>query len=224
MHLFLVRHGESYVNLPDWTGGPVDAGLTDLGQQQAEQVARWLAGYLPEPTALFASTMKRARETAAAIAAAYGDLPVQHDDRIREIGNCWPDATSINIDAEPPEFADHWASERPYIPIAKDGETWGDFVTRVGRFLYEVVEALPEPDQEAIVVCHGGVINAVLDVVFNVGHWRTLDAWVQNTGIMHLEYDSPRRRQEIWRLHGANMKYHLVDGDGVVPGYPFKAK
>ena len=32
MHLYLIRHGQSYVNLPDWTGVNADEPLTELGQ------------------------------------------------------------------------------------------------------------------------------------------------------------------------------------------------
>ena len=35
MHLYLVRHGQSYVNLPDWAKGNTDEPLTELGQKQA---------------------------------------------------------------------------------------------------------------------------------------------------------------------------------------------
>ncbi|MBN1965144.1 MAG: histidine phosphatase family protein [Anaerolineae bacterium] len=222
MHLFLVRHGESFVNLPDWDGGFVDAGLTPLGQQQAGKVARWLVEFV-RPDAIYSSTMRRARETAQAIADAYG-MAVSHDDRIREIGNCWPDATSINVDETPPDYAEYWASERPFSPVSPEGETWGDFVTRAGRFLTDVCAALPGHDQTALIVSHGGMINAMLDVAFNVGHWRLADVWLRNTSITHLEYNAPHSRQEPWRLHGVNLAYHLVDEYGVAPGYPRLAR
>ena len=65
MHLYLIRHGQSYVNLPDWDSGNVDEGLTELGQQQAAALAAWLPGKLPQVDVIYASTMKRARETRA---------------------------------------------------------------------------------------------------------------------------------------------------------------
>ena len=39
MHLYLIRHGQSFVNLPDWTGVNADEPLTELGQQQAAALA-----------------------------------------------------------------------------------------------------------------------------------------------------------------------------------------
>ena len=66
MHLYMIRHGQSYVNLPDWSGTNWDQPLTELGRQQAAALAAWLPQHLPEVNILYASTMLRARETALA--------------------------------------------------------------------------------------------------------------------------------------------------------------
>jgi len=42
MQLYLVRHGQSHVNLADWNNGNSDEGLTELGQRQAALLAAWL--------------------------------------------------------------------------------------------------------------------------------------------------------------------------------------
>ncbi len=60
MHLYLIRHGQSFVNLKDWTDGNLDAGLTDLGKRQAAALAAWLPQRLPQIDSLYASTMSRA--------------------------------------------------------------------------------------------------------------------------------------------------------------------
>jgi broad specificity phosphatase PhoE len=72
--IYLVQHG-------DKVRGPGDPALTELGLGQAAATARWLAGAGLQ--ALFSSPLRRARETAAAIADATG-LPVQLDERLRE--------------------------------------------------------------------------------------------------------------------------------------------
>ena len=62
MHLYLIRHAQSYVNLPDWTKGNTDAALTDLGREQAETLARRFSQEVTSVDALYASDMMRARE------------------------------------------------------------------------------------------------------------------------------------------------------------------
>lgn len=79
---WLIRHGESTWNALGLTQGHADqAELTGKGQRQAAEVAARLAG-IPA-RALYASDLRRARQTAAPVAAALG-LPVTLDTRLRE--------------------------------------------------------------------------------------------------------------------------------------------
>src|SRR5690349_8150767 len=103
MHLYIIRHGESHINLNEWMPGEgqtMDASLTDLGRAQAEALATWLPGSVPHIDAIFASTMLRARETAAPLSAAY-NVPVTFDDFLREIGNSMIDHSPVPVDRMP---------------------------------------------------------------------------------------------------------------------------
>jgi probable phosphoglycerate mutase len=208
MHLYLIRHGQSYVNLKDWASGNLDEGLTELGHRQAAALGQWLPTLVPTLDALYASTMRRARETATYVAEAYG-CPIQWDDRLREIGNNRYDHTPWPADSLPADYADYWASERPFAtttPMVEGGETFMHFRTRVGLFLEGLVECCR--GQTIAVICHGGVIEAAFDHIFNVGPWRRCEVWNHNTGISHFEYvEHPRR--ETWRLHFHNRVEHL---------------
>jgi probable phosphoglycerate mutase len=208
MNLYLIRHGQSYVNLADWTGGNLDAGLTELGQRQAAALAGWLPARLPKVDVLYASTMQRARETVAPLAAAYG-CAITWDDRLREIGSNRSDHSPWSAEDLPREYSDYWASERPFsttTPMVENGETFMHFRTRVGLFIEQMVERHRE--QVVLAVCHGGVIEAAFDHIFNIGPWRRCEIWNHNTGITRFQYvDLPRR--ETWRLHWHNRMEHL---------------
>lgn len=209
MHLYLIRHGQSYVNLQGWNGGNVDEGLTGLGQRQAAALAAWLPQRLPQIDALYASTMRRAKETVAPLANAYG-AQIIWDDRLREIGNNRYDHTPWPLDELRLEYSDYWASERPFAtttPMVEGGETYMHFRTRVGLFIEEMVQRWR--DKRVVAVCHGGVVEAAFDHIFNIGPWRRCEIWNHNTGITHFEYvEHPRR--ETWRLHHHNRTEHLV--------------
>lgn len=212
MHLYLIRHGQSHVNLADWEHGNRDEGLTDLGRRQATALAAWLSEHLPNVDALYCSTMQRARETAGAVAAAYNDCPILFDDRLREIGNNRADHSPWPNDALPQEFANYWASERPFssiVPTLKDAETWMHFRARVGLFIEEAVER--HRGDVVVTVCHGGVVEATFDHIFNIGPWRRCEVWDYNTGISYFEYVEHSRR-ETWRLHYHNRVDHLGGG------------
>lgn len=208
MHLYLIRHGQSYVNLPDWSGTNWDQPLTELGQHQAAALATWMPRQIERIDALYASTMLRARETVAPLAAAYGQT-ISFDDRAREIGNNRFDHTPWGIDDQPAEFAGFWASERPFAPVMKEpsSETLMHFRARVGVFIEELVEK--HHGQRVLVVCHGGVIEFAFDHIFNIGPWRRCEVWTHNTGITYFEHvEHPGR--EVWRLHSHDRTDHLT--------------
>ncbi len=217
MKLYMIRHGESYVNLKDWAGGNVDAGLTPLGQAQAAALGEWLPSHLPHIDVLYASTMQRAQETAAPVAQAY-NIPITLDNRLREIGNNkltgdpWP-SDSL------PEYGDFWGSEQPFSPITPDypeGESLMHFRIRVGQFIEEMLTK--HRGEVVVTVCHGGVIELTFDHMFNIGPWRRCEVWSKNTGIAFFEYvEHPLR--ELWRLYYHNRIEHLrylpqTDGRG----------
>lgn len=215
MHLFLIRHGQSLVNLTDWAHGNRDEGLTELGERQARAVAERLASDLDHIDALYASTMKRAQETAAIIGEVIA-REVAGDDRIREIGNNQLDhAPWADL---PTDFGDFWATARPFAsvtPAVERGESLMHFRTRVGAFLEDMLAA--HARQVVVAVAHGGVLDAVFDHVFNVGPWRRCQIWTHNAAVTHLEaLDSApdsdyfaHAGPEHWRLHRHNCIAHL---------------
>ncbi|MGB0387285.1 MAG: histidine phosphatase family protein [Ardenticatenaceae bacterium] len=207
MHLYMIRHGQSYTNLPDWDKKNADQALTELGQQQAAALAEWLPLLLPKVDVIYGSTMLRARETAAPLAKAY-EMAVCFDDRLREIGTNRLDHTPW---AEvPTDYSDYWSTERPFLsitPNVEHSETWMHFRTRVGLLIQELVER--HRDEIVIAVCHGGVVEATFDHIFNIGPWRRSEIWTHNSAITHFEYvEHPGR--ETWRLHFHNRVEHLA--------------
>lgn len=212
MHLYIIRHGQSYVNLKDWPNGNTDEGLTELGKAQAQRLAGWLPTHVPELDALYASTMKRARETVAAISGGY-QVTIQFDDRLREIGSNRLDHSPWPNDALPKDFADYWASERPFSPTAINvefSESYMHFRTRVGIFVEELVDR--HRGQRVAIVAHGGVVEAIFDHVFNIGPWRRCEVWDHNTAVTHFECVEIVGR-ETWRLHYHNRVEHLIGLD-----------
>ncbi|MCP4359690.1 MAG: histidine phosphatase family protein [Chloroflexi bacterium] len=209
MHLYLIRHGQSFINLKDWKKGNLDEGLTPLGQRQADALSCWLPGEIAQIDALYASTMRRAQETTQPIATMY-DIPIINDDRLREVGNNRLDHTPWPSD-DLPEYGSFWGSERPFAtitPTRELGESLMHFRVRVGHFIEELIEKHRE--QIVVAVCHGGVIELAFDHMFNIGPFRRCEVWSKNTGIAHFEYvEHPSR--ETWRLHYHGCVEHLQD-------------
>ncbi len=209
MHLHLIRHGQSYVNLPDWAKGNLDEPLTELGRKQAAALAAFLPARLPQVDKIYASTMQRAQETAEAVAHAY-DLPICFDDRLREIGNNQIDHTAFSRETLPNQYSEQWASVRPFAPSMADGnnvESLMHFRTRVGNFIEDIGDK--HRGETILVVCHGGVIEACFQHVFNIGPFQRCEVWMSNTGVTHFQLVQHNDR-ERWRLHGHNRTDHLA--------------
>ena len=66
MELILWRHAEAEDGVPD-----MDRALTERGRKQAEKVARWLLGRLPEDILILVSPAVRTQQTADALGRPY---------------------------------------------------------------------------------------------------------------------------------------------------------
>jgi len=205
----MIRHGQSYINLPDYAFGNSDEPLTELGRQQVSALGEWLPNTLPKVDAIYSSTLRRTEETAQPLAEVYG-VSIQLDHRLREIGCNRIDQTPFPND-NLPNYANYWSSERPFAsitPSVEDGESLMTFRSRVGSFIEELV--IRHRHQIVLAVCHSRVIEIAFDHIFNIGPWRRCEIEVDNTAITYFEYvDLPNR--ETWRLHFHNRIEHLAE-------------
>lgn len=170
MRQYLVRHGESVSNLEGRVQGQEDVELSPLGHRQAEAVAAWSRTMLASGTAgiteVWASPLRRARDTAARIATALG-LPLLIDDRLRELhagvfqGYLWAD-----LEQRFPEAVARWRSGDVEYAIP-GGESRAQLAAR-GRDVLESLAARPVAGM--IVVAHGGILTAALGSLVGPRH------------------------------------------------------
>jgi probable phosphoglycerate mutase len=153
--LLLARHGESEWNREGRWQGHADPPLSETGRAQADELARALAGVPLE--AVYASDLRRARETAAAVAAARG-LDVITLAALREIDvGEWSGLTSADIEARfPAGLERHLAGGDGW----EHGETHAAMSARIVAAASDI--AARHPDGSVLGVLHGGVIRALL--------------------------------------------------------------
>lgn len=151
-HLLLVRHGQSTWNATHRWQGRADPPLSPLGEAQARQAAAVLAHDGLE--AVVTSPLRRARQTAATLAAELGlDPPTVWEDLAeRDVGD-WTGLTRIEIEERWPGALDPPRSDPP------GGESSADFRRRVGGALDRALGRFA--GRRVLVVAHGGVIRAV---------------------------------------------------------------
>ncbi|MGZ4152416.1 MAG: histidine phosphatase family protein, partial [Actinomycetota bacterium] len=153
----LIRHGssrypqsEAQVELVD---GRSDPELTDQGLVQAEAVSARLAR--AGAAALFVSPLRRARQTAAPLAARLGQHPIIVPE-LREVylGE-WEGRLRDRLSRDDALTRRVFATERwDVIPGA---EPMDDLSRRVGAGLNRLADEVG-PDQSVLAVVHGGVI------------------------------------------------------------------
>lgn len=155
MTLLLIRHGESAGNVARIVQGWRDEPLTERGRAQAEVVAARVAAHEPRVAAVYSSTLARARDTAATLAAALG-LSFDERAELREYG--YGEAEGLR-----------WAQveERLGLTLGQWGggtvpgeEGPAAFEERVGRCIDELLDR--HEHEVAAVVTHGGVITRVV--------------------------------------------------------------
>ncbi|WP_116653780.1 histidine phosphatase family protein [Pelagibacterium sediminicola] len=156
--IFVVTHTEASHHLENRVGGWYDSDLTDRGLQEAEAVAECLASLIGSAELeLYSSDLRRATQTAAAIAKRLGQ-PVHETSALREISYGVADGKS-----------QHWLDAR-YTPAPDDNrldydcgiegaETRRDVAKRVFPFIDEVIERRCE---KQIIVTHGFTLSMVV--------------------------------------------------------------
>ena len=143
MDLIIIRHGE-----PDLSGDLTDPPLTELGRRQAAATADFLAA--AELDAVYVSPQLRAQQTSEPLLDGRSITAVT-DERIAEFdyelgGYIAPDTFQGMSRVEAMKLLDEYQG-----PV---------FQSRVRAGFGDIIEG--HPGQTVAVVCHGGVINAVV--------------------------------------------------------------
>lgn len=181
--IILVRHGESEWNSVRRLQGQADIALSARGEAQAAALRGTIEAMRPDQ--VVASDLLRARHTAALL----GHPHARMSAAFREIDvGTWTGRPIADLVAEDEEAYLAWRAGT-YAPPG--GEIWADFRNRVTTGL---AEALNTAGQKLLVVCHGGVIRALLDGLLDLPPKRiipvgpaSITVLADKTGGMRLE-------------------------------------
>lgn len=203
--LLYVRHGESNTTVARVIGGPrTCSGLSPLGVQQAERLRdRWIAAPEFTPDVVLASQFHRARQTAEIVAEAFAGAQVRTDDGFGE-HDPGPDCDGMPFDEFVEQYGTDAWEEDPFGVTFPGGETLAQFHYRVGAAVRRTVEA--HRDQTVLVVCHGGVIDAVLRQALKTSPTGGFVINTLNTSITELELVRPN----VWSLRRYGDVAHLA--------------
>jgi broad specificity phosphatase PhoE len=191
MHLLLTRHGQSVFNRDGLS--PVDSPLTELGCEQARQLGAWLAGH-ETPTGFYASTLRRAHQTAEIING-FLQMAVSFLDDLRE-------AEEYPLPHVPRQ-------SNPLAPLGASlpDETYQAFRARIERAAALIMDA--HPDGKVLVVAHGGSLGVMIRLLLGA---PTALISTDNCALHKLSWHAPQVDARLgghWIVHYLNQRAHL---------------
>jgi broad specificity phosphatase PhoE len=185
LELVLARHGQSHGNL-DRSLGP-DTGLTDRGREQARRLGHWLVDQDYTFTALYCSTLRRARQTAEILNEHFG-LEIAFDFDLRETEVPYLDKLPLRAE---PLGAEASSSFEPAYEQMRE---------RVARATARILAE--NPSGQVLVVAHGGSLATMLRCILSTHAMRVR---TEQTAVHCLRWEDGR-----WNLQYVNRQEHLV--------------
>jgi probable phosphoglycerate mutase len=214
--IIAIRHGETAWNVDTRIQGQLDIPLNDTGRWQARRLA--LAMAEEDIAAVYASDLRRALETAQAVAHGSGQ-PVRTDRALRERSfGLFEGLTFHEIEQRWPEQSQRW--RRRDLGFAPDGgETIPDFYARCVEAATRLASA--HPGQTIALVAHGGV----MDCLYRAAARIALDAprsWQLGNASINRLLHTPQGFHlvgwsDTFHLEGASLD-ESPDGDATTHG------
>lgn len=174
----MLRHAEVEVRYHRVFGGRIDMGLSPAGHEQAAKLADFFRHHPVD--AIYASPMKRVRETWKPLAGLTGHSPVILEG-LREVDfGIWTGLTWDEVFERHKIHAYQWVHQlhQSAIPQAESPRAWRDRVQRcLDRILAE------QENQTVAVVCHGGVIRMALSILLDLPLTKTAHFDIEYAGI-----------------------------------------
>jgi len=199
LRLVLIRHGETDWNRERRYQGHRDTPLSENGRAQAEAAGRSLAG--ERLAAVWSSPLRRARETAAAIAAPQG-LPVRVEEAFGEMHfGEWEGLTVDEVSTRFPELHRAWL-DTPHLVALPGAETLEEVRSRALKGLESLRGA--HDGGTVCLVSHGVTSRILILEALGLGLERVWSLQVSYTGISELEF-----RDDWAVVHRMNTLLHL---------------
>lgn len=199
-HLILVRHGQIQANIDKLWHGWTDSALTDIGLAQAQRAAARIAAEHPDITAIYASPLQRAFNTAQAIADALG-LDVVSEPRLKEYGIGILEGVSFGDLHREHDFFNQIVADAHYAP------TGGESIHQVGERVRQAISELQarHAGQKILAVSHGAAMALALADLLEGNFYAWNNYHFQNTAVTEVRLGRP---PELMRF---NCIAHLDD-------------
>ena len=186
MKIWLIRHGQTDWNVRGRIQGSSDTDLNEEGKKQAKELALELVKTKHDPEIIYASTQKRAKETAQIISK-YLKIPYVTKKGLEEMNlGEWEGLSWEQVEERYQEEYQVWKNNRRY-QNTPNGESYQELLDRVLAAILEIIEENAEKEH-ILIVTHSAVIMSLLCYFSNTPFEDMLQFKITNAGIS--EFDS----------------------------------
>ena len=204
-HVVLVRHGETESNRLGVFRGRLDVPLNENGLAQAEGLAAALAG---EPlVAVHSSPLRRAWDTARAVAGRHGLAPVA-DEAFNNIDlGAWQGMEKTRIEREQPDLWRLWVTD-PETLTLPGGETLASVRERSYRRTLELVRE--HEGHRFAIVTHRSVLKLLGGALLGIGDpfWKL---YLDNAGYCVVAHENGGFVLLKWN-ESCHLKERVIEG------------
>ncbi|MFW7380932.1 MAG: histidine phosphatase family protein [Oligoflexus sp.] len=192
--IFLIRHGQTVSNTLGRIQGHSDSPLSELGQKQADYLAKRLSS-VPF-SRIYSSDLGRAMATAQILAQAQLVQEVYPDRRLREVSFGQVEGlTWAEVATEHPDLQTSWFQHEAEAKLP-GGESREDVTNRVFQFLDDVV--LQHKGQSILAVTHGGVLACILAKILQIGKGIRPASSFDNASLNIVSFKNDRWKIKTW--------------------------
>ena len=165
MTIYLIRHGKTEANEKRLYCGSTDISLSEKGREELRRIC-----YDIKIVRFLTSGMKRTNESLKIL---FGDVPFKEDPRFREVDFGIFEMHSYSELKDNPDYQ-AWCTGDNEANVPPNGESGLQMKQRV-------LEAFLEIKEDTVIVCHGGVIAAIMEHLFPEENKTRYD-WQPNNG------------------------------------------
>ena len=164
MKIYVIRHGETDLNVKHYRQGWTDEPLNEEGRKLARLSGQGLRGVRFD--ACVTSPLIRARETVEIVLreSGNGSVPVRTDDRLKEINFGEEENTHVSASLLDPETAQLFLTDALRFPGCPGGESIRDVCRRTWEFLTEL--AALDDGRTWLVGTHGCALRAMMNPLY----------------------------------------------------------
>ena len=170
--VIFIRHGITEGNLKKWYYGSADLPLSDHGFDQVRELCeKNVYPEIPEHADCYTTGLTRTEQTFNLI---YGDREHGHIDNLKEMNFGVYECKSFEELKDDPVFL-KWGYDEEGDVVLPEGESRNMFFARIKKGLKELLAKhhlkeieLRHKDEDAVtvMVCHGGVITTIMNLLF----------------------------------------------------------